>query len=56
MAHLGLGDTDAAFAWLDSSVTEHDPGLIHLSGGSLWEPVHADRRFGRLRTQMGLPP
>jgi serine/threonine protein kinase/tetratricopeptide (TPR) repeat protein len=55
MAHLGLGDTATAFAWLDSAVAEHDPGVIYLSGGPLWDPMHGER-FARLRTRMGLPP
>jgi hypothetical protein len=55
VAHLGLGDRDAALAWLDSAVAEHDPNLDYL-WAPIWSPLHADPRFTRLRVRMGLRP
>jgi TolB-like protein/Tfp pilus assembly protein PilF len=55
VARLGLGDVDAALAWLDSAVAEHDPNLDYL-WAPIWAPLHADPRFARLRVRMGLRP
>jgi tetratricopeptide (TPR) repeat protein len=56
LAQLGLGDADAALAWLDRAVAERDPYLTAEGGNNpLWAPLRADPRFGRLRARMGLP-
>jgi eukaryotic-like serine/threonine-protein kinase len=54
IAHLGLGDTTAAVAWLDSAVTEHDPRALESIAEPIWGPLRADPRLARLRRRVGL--
>jgi serine/threonine protein kinase/tetratricopeptide (TPR) repeat protein len=56
VAHLGLGDVDSTFAWLDSAYTARDPLVTLALSDPIWDPVRRDPRFARLRTRMGLPP
>ena len=57
IGYLGLGDSDAGLAWLDSAYAARDPSLItSLFQTPLWDPLKADPRFARLRQRMGLPP
>jgi TolB-like protein/Tfp pilus assembly protein PilF len=55
-AHLGLGERDSTFAWLDSAYAAHDPFLLTGISSPLWDPVRSDPRFARLRARLGLPP
>jgi hypothetical protein len=54
-AHLGLGDRDSTFAWLDSAFTAHDRFLLAALASPLWNPLRSDPRFARLRERLGLP-
>jgi serine/threonine-protein kinase len=54
-AHLGLGDSDGVFAWLDSAVAQRDPTLSNFITDPLWDAVRGDPRFARLRSRMKLP-
>jgi eukaryotic-like serine/threonine-protein kinase len=56
VAHLGLGDIDRTFAWLDSAYTARDPLVTLALSDPIWDPVRGDPRFARLRARMGLPP
>jgi hypothetical protein len=56
VAHLGLGDFDGTFAWLDSAYTARDPLVTLALSDPIWDPVRGDPRFPRLRARMGLPP
>jgi serine/threonine protein kinase/tetratricopeptide (TPR) repeat protein len=56
VAHLGLGDIDGTFAWLDSAYTARDPSVTLGLSEPIWDPVRGDPRFARLRARMGLGP
>jgi TolB-like protein/Tfp pilus assembly protein PilF len=54
--HLGLGQTDSAFVWLDRAVDEHD---FKLNAESLWSPIwaplHRDPRFAAILSRLHIP-
>jgi hypothetical protein len=54
IAHLGLGDTTGAVAWLDSAVAGHDPRAIESIAEPIWGPLRTDARLARLRRRIGL--
>jgi TolB-like protein len=54
LAHVGLGQTDAAFALLDQACEERDPALINLAGDPRFDPIRADERFAALTSRLGL--
>jgi TolB-like protein/DNA-binding SARP family transcriptional activator/Tfp pilus assembly protein PilF len=52
LVSAGLGDVDQAFAWLDRAI---DGGLMYVDGTDvLFEELHRDPRFARVRERMGL--
>ncbi|MBI3050624.1 MAG: winged helix-turn-helix domain-containing protein [Acidobacteria bacterium] len=48
LAHVGLGDADAAFAALEHAVADADPVLAYLAVEPRLEPLRADARYGCL--------
>ncbi len=52
--HLGLGETDAMFEWLDRAVEERDAGILDLPGKPIWDVVRQDPRFTALLGKMRL--
>jgi eukaryotic-like serine/threonine-protein kinase len=54
LAHLGLGENDAAFAWLDRAFDERDGSLILVSASPEFDPLREDTRFRSLLERMGL--
>jgi serine/threonine-protein kinase len=50
--HIGLGDLDAAFEWLQRAVEERSSWLVWLNTGPVFEPLRADARFVALRRQV----
>lgn len=54
LAHVGLGDRDAAFAALDKACADRDPVLAGLGVEPRFEPLRSDIRYGRLMTRLGL--
>ena len=44
-----FGETDKAFAWLDRTQTQHDPGVIWLRRDALLTRLEADPRYAPLR-------
>ena len=42
---LGLGDTDATFAWLERALAAHDVHLIFLTADPKWDSLRKDPRF-----------
>jgi tetratricopeptide (TPR) repeat protein len=53
MVHTGLGDLDQAFAWLDKSID--DRSISSMVMGPVFEVLHGDPRFQKLRVRLGLP-
>jgi tetratricopeptide (TPR) repeat protein len=54
LIHVGLGQKDPAFEWLDQAVEERSPWLIHLTVDPRFDPLRSDRRFKNLIQQIGL--
>ncbi|MBI2187569.1 MAG: winged helix-turn-helix domain-containing protein [Acidobacteria bacterium] len=48
LAHVGLGDADAAFAALEQAVVDCDPALGYLAVEPCFAAIRADARYGRL--------
>ena len=53
--HVGLGEHDLAFAWLDRAVEMHDVHLAGLPADAKWDALRADSRFAYLLRRCGLP-
>ena len=52
--YIVLGDTDAAFEWLDKAYHERTPWLLWLKVASEFEPLRSDPRFEILLEKIGL--
>jgi hypothetical protein len=52
--HLGLGETDAAFSWLDRAVEECDQRMMPIKSYRFFDPIRTDPRFLRLLRKMHL--
>ena len=56
LAHVGMGNTEAAFAVMDEAYSEHSTALPSLRVNSLYDPIRDDPRFDRLMLRIGLRP
>ncbi|MBZ5599437.1 MAG: winged helix-turn-helix domain-containing protein [Acidobacteriia bacterium] len=54
--HLGLGEIDAAFEWLNRAVDECDQLLMPIKSYAFLDPIRADPRFDVLLHRMNLEP
>jgi TolB-like protein len=54
--HLGLGEIDAAFEWLDRSVNECDQLMMPIKSYEFFDPIRSDPRFHALLRKMNLEP
>jgi serine/threonine-protein kinase len=54
LVHLGLGDLDSLFQWLDRAFEERDGSLILITAAVEFDPVREDPRFKALLGRMGL--
>ena len=54
LVHLGLGDLDSLFQWLDRAFNERDGSLILITAAAEFDPVREDARFKALLGRMGL--
>jgi adenylate cyclase len=54
LAHVGLGDQDAAFASLEQAVVDCDPALTNIAVEPRFEPIRSDIRYTRLLNLLGL--
>ena len=55
MIHVGLGEPDQAFEWLDRAVEERDVHLASLPADSKWDALRGDARFPEVLRRCGLP-
>ena len=56
LVHLGLGDKDQAFSWLEKAYKERSDFFLHLKVDPLFDPIRPDPRYGVLLKRMGLVP
>src|SRR5260370_27120503 len=54
LIEAGLGDKDAAFAWLDKAYAERDFNLRHLKVAPYWDSLRSDPRFAQLLQRVHL--
>ena len=54
MVHLGLGELDDLFDWLERAYEERDGSLILIATAVEFDPVRDDTRFASLLEKMGL--
>jgi adenylate cyclase len=54
LIHMGLGDKEQAFTWLDKAYVERDWRLRELKAFPLFDSLRSDARFTRLLKQMHL--
>ncbi len=54
--HIGLGDKDQTFEWLEKAYRDHSPWLVFLKVDPRFDSLHGDSRYRDLRRRMGLPP
>ena len=52
--HLGLGEIDEAFAWMERAIEERDPIIIPIKSYAFLDPLRNDRRFNALLRKMNL--
>jgi TolB-like protein/Tfp pilus assembly protein PilF len=53
-AHIGIGDTDQAFVWLEKAYTEHSNTLMTLKVEPGYDSLRGDPRFADLVRRVGL--
>ena len=53
-AHLGLGDNEQAFAWLERAYQEHSQILQYIKVHPFFDPLRGDPRFADLVRRVGL--
>lgn len=54
--HLGLGEIELAFDWLDRAVEERDQYLMPIKSYAFLDPIRKDPRFTALLRKMNLQP
>lgn len=53
--HIGLGDYDESFRWLEAACDEHSPSLVYLRLHVWSDGIRSDPRFRKLEQRIGLP-
>lgn len=56
LAHVGLGNKEAAFAWLEKAYSQHSTALPSLKVNPIYDQLRDDRRFHELMRRIGLTP
>jgi serine/threonine-protein kinase len=52
--HLGLGDVDDAFQWMDRAIDARDPMMIPIKSYPFLDPLRPDPRYDALLRRMNL--
>ena len=53
--HVGLGEKDRAFDWLEKAYQERNPNLVRLKVEPVFDPIRSDPRFTNLLRRVGMP-
>jgi TolB-like protein/DNA-binding winged helix-turn-helix (wHTH) protein/Flp pilus assembly protein TadD len=56
LAHVGLGNNEAAFALLQEAYSAHSTALPSLKVNPIYDPLRDDLRFHQLMSRIGLAP
>ena len=54
--HMGRGDREAAFAWLERAVAEKDAGVAQAKAERVFRPLHGDPRWNLLMKTLRFEP
>jgi tetratricopeptide (TPR) repeat protein len=54
LIHIGLGNTDQAFEWLEKAFSKRDQYLLYLKVDPNMDPLRSDPRFANLISRVGL--
>jgi adenylate cyclase len=54
LVHIGLGEKDDAFVWLDKAHEEHAQWLSEIKVDPAFDPLRSDARFANLLKRIGL--
>jgi DNA-binding winged helix-turn-helix (wHTH) protein/Tfp pilus assembly protein PilF len=54
LIHLGLGDSDACFRWLQTALNDRDPGLLSITSDPAFSRLRQHRGYTELLSAMGL--
>jgi len=54
VAHLGIGDRDQVYGWLDKALAQRDEGLMWLKIDPIYDDLRNDRRFIDLLKRINL--
>jgi TolB-like protein len=54
--HLGLGELDEAFAWMNRAIDQRDPMMTPIKSYPFFDPIRGDPRFAGLLRKMRLSP
>ena len=54
--HLGFGEIDSAFEWLNRAVEERDQLMMPIKTYAFFDPIRSDPRFAALLRKMNLEP
>jgi hypothetical protein len=52
--HIGLGEADAAFAWLEKAFEERYGYLAYMNVSPVFDPLRHDERLRDLAARVGL--
>jgi TolB-like protein/Tfp pilus assembly protein PilF len=52
--HLGLGEIDEAFQWMERAIEERDPIIVPIKSYAFLDPLRSDPRFTALLCKMNL--
>ena len=55
LAHIGLGNRDAAFGLLEKACSDREPSIVNLRVEPRFEPLRRDPRYGALLQKLRLP-
>jgi len=53
--HMGLGEIEEAFRWLEKAYEEHSPMLVYLKIAPFWKAIQSDPRWQSLLRRMNFP-
>ncbi len=54
--HIGLGEMDSAFEWLDRAIDARDQFMMAIKSYAFFDPIRSDPRFAALLRKMNLEP
>jgi TolB-like protein/DNA-binding winged helix-turn-helix (wHTH) protein/Tfp pilus assembly protein PilF len=53
-AHIGMGNKELAFVWLEKAYAQHSPAMTTLKVDPIYDPLRSDPRFQDLLRRVGL--